>query len=636
MRYYGYVGKYARINLTNGTVCIKPTPKSLARAFIGGSGFAARILWDEVGPEVDPLSPENRLVIATGPVTGTAWPTAGRYMMAAKSPLTGIWGESHAGGHLGPEIKYAGFDFLVIEGRSPEPVYLYLNDGRIEILPAGDFWGLMVHEAVDELKRETDLNAHVACIGPAGEKLVRFAAVISDYHRAHGRTGMGAVWGSKRLKALVVRGHGSVEVARFEQFMEIMQEAHQRGVEHPQAQALAEYGTPLLVAYKQSIGELPTKNHWTGVFDGAENLMAETLKERYWVRTRACFACRTRCKKVYKSTQEPYVVTSEGPEYEAIYSFGSNLGNDNFPSILYANYLCNQYGLDAISTGCTIAFLTECVEKGIVSREEVDGLDLKWGNHEAFIELIHKIAKREGIGNLLAEGVKRAAEKIGRGAEYYALHVKGMEVSGQDGRTHRSIGLSHAVASRGADHLRGLVTVDQLGYEEIAAERWGRDKLPEICNPYSEKWKALAVKTTEDVYALRDTLIVCWYTVSWPPIYWVEDFARVLPAVTGEDAFGKVDELLRIGERIVNLERCFNVREGITRKDDRLPERFTKEPMPQGPGKGQTVNLDIMLDEYYDLRGWDKKTGIPKRETLEKLQLQKQAEELARMGKLPT
>jgi len=636
LKYKGYVGRYALIDLTRQSIHIEPLNEGLARNYIGGSGFAARILYDMLKPGIDPLSPENVVVVATGPLTGTLWPTTGRYMMASKSPLTRIWGESHAGGHFGPEFKYAGFDYLVITGRGERPTYIYIDNGRIELRRAEHLWGLNVHEATDAIKEETDPNAHVACIGQAGENLVRFASVISDYHRAHGRTGVGAVWGSKRLKAIAVRGDGEIEVADPEKFMELVDDAHERVLKHPQARDLAKYGTPLLVGYKQSIGEFPTKNHWTGVFDGAKELMAEVLKERFWVRDRACFSCRVQCKKVYTVREGRYAgIVSEGPEYEGIYSFGSNLGNSDFPSIFYANYLCNNYGLDAISTGCVIAFLTECVERGIVGRDEVDCLDLKWGNHEAFIELIHKIAKREGIGDLLAEGVKRASEKIGRGSEYYAIHVKGLEVSGQDGRTHRSIGLSHAVASRGADHLRGLVTVDQLGYEEIAAKRWGRDKLPDICNPYSEKWKALAVKTTEDVYAVRDLLIVCWYTVSWPPIYWIEDFAKILPAATGEEAFGRVEELLKIGERVVNLERCFNVREGITRKDDRLPRRFIEEPMPEGPGKGQTVNLDLMLDEYYDLRGWDRETGIPRKETLERLGLIKEIEDLRRMGRLP-
>jgi len=342
------------------------------------------------------------------------------------------------------------------------------------------------------------------------------------------------------------------------------------------------------------------------------------------------------CKKVNTVKTGPYAGTlCEGPEYETIMAFGTNCCNADFPSILYANLLCDKYGLDTISTGCIIAFLMECYENRIIDKRDVDGIALFWGDSEAIIALIHKIAKREGIGNMLAEGSYQTAKKIGKGAERYALHVKKLDVSGQDGRTHRSIGLSHATASRGADHLRSLVTVDQLGYEEVAEKRWGADKLPDVCNPYTEKWKAMVVKTTEDVYAVRDCIIQCWYCVSWPPILWIEDFANVLPAATGEPSFGKIDELLLIGNRIVNLERCFNVREGITRKDDTLPKRFLEEPMPEGPGKGQVVNLKVMLDEYYRLRGWDLETGIPKIETLEKLGLHQEASELEGMGKLP-
>ena len=263
----------------------------------------------------------------------------------------------------------------------------------------------------------------------------------------------------------------------------------------------------------------------------------------------------------------------------------------------------------------------ECYEKGLITKDDTGGLELKWGDPDLIIELVHKIARREGFGSVLAEGVRKASEIVGKGTEKYAIHVKGLEISGQDGRAHRSAALTHAVAARGGDHCRGLVTVDQLGYQSIAAKLWGEDKLPDICMPYSEKYKALAVKTVEDVYAVRDSMIVCWYTNSWPPIIWIEDFATALYLVTGYDGFSKPEKVAEIGERIVNLKRLFNVREGITRKDDTLPERFTKEPMPEGPAKGQVANLEVMLDEYYELRGWDKKSGIPKKETVKALGL---------------
>jgi len=633
--YKGYAGQVLRVNLTKHTVKKQALTKKMARGYIGGSGFAARMLYDEIDPGIDPLGPENKIFMGTGPLTGTFWPSSGRYMFATKSPLTGIWGESHSGGHMGPEVKYAGYDAVLLEGRAQNPVYLQIENEEVEIRDASHLWGKDTHETTRILHEDIDKEAQIACIGPAGENLVRYASVITNLYRAAGRAGLGAVMGSKKLKAIAVRGTRPVEVADFDRFMELSEEAHWRILSHPQAQAMSRYGTPLLVGYKQTIGELPTKNHQTGVFPQAEALSAETIRKNYWVKTRSCFACRTMCKKVNTARTGPYAGTlCEGPEYETIMAFGTNCYNADYPSILYANLLCDKYGMDTISTGCTIAFLMECYENGIVNKGDVEDTDLSWGNFDAIIALIHKIAKREGIGNLLAEGSYRAAKKIGKGAKKYALHVKKMEISGQDGRTHRSIGLSHATASRGADHLRSLVTVDQLGYEEVAARRWGSDKLPEVCDPYTEKWKALVVKTTEDVYAVRDCLIQCWYCVSWPPVLWIEDFANILPVATGEPAFGKIDELLLIGNRVVNLERCFNAREGITRKDDSLPERFLKEPMPDGPGKGQVVNLKVMLDEYYELRGWSLESGIPKRETLEKLGLRQEAGELEAMGKL--
>ncbi|MEM3506047.1 MAG: aldehyde ferredoxin oxidoreductase family protein [Candidatus Bathyarchaeia archaeon] len=633
--YKGYAGKILRVNLSKKEIKTQPLKKELARNYIGGSGFAIRILYDELKPGIDPLGAENKLFIGTGPLTGTLWANAGRFMVAAKSPLTGIWGESHCGGHFGPELKYAGYDAILIEGISKEPTYLRIIDDEVKLENASHIWGKDVHEACDIILKDLQENAQITCIGQAGENLVRFASIITNYYRAVGRTGMGAVMGSKKLKAIVVKGSKPVEVVDQDKFIELANEAGKRVLAHPQAQAMNMYGTPLLVMAKQSIGELPTKNHYTGIFPNAEALSAETIREKYWKATKACFSCYTMCKKANYVKQSKYgSIFTEGPEYETIMAFGTNCYVDDFNTVLYANLLCDRYGLDTISTGKVISFAMECYEKGIITKEDANGLDLSWGNADTLITLIHKIAKREGFGNILAEGVRKASSIIGKGSEKYAMHVKGLEISGQDGRTHRSVALTHAVNNRGADHLRSLVTVDQLGYEETAKERWGSDKLPEICDPYSERYKALAVYTCENVYAIRDSLIVCWYTVGWPPIFWIEDFAKVLPLVTGEFAFSNKEELIKIGERIVNLERCFNVREGISVKDDTLPDRFIKEPMPEGPGKGQVANLKIMLEEYYLLRGWE--NGIPKLETLKRLELFDAAEELIKTGKIKT
>lgn len=620
----GYAGRTLRVNLTKGSFSIDSLSTEWIHDYIGGDGFAARILFEEVSPKTDPLGEENKLIVATGPVTGTLWPMSGRTVLVSKSPLTGIWGESHVGGFLGPELKYAGYDVLIVEGKSDEPTYILIQDSDLQLVKATEFWGMKTNEVTAAIRKgHADSDIQVAAIGPAGERLVRFASVIVNNARAAGRTGMGAVLGSKNVKAIAVRGHQAIEVSDHEEFVKLAQDAHRRVRENPQAKEMHKWGTWILTSVKQAIGELPTYNHRTGVFQGWEKLSGEYIRPRYTVSDRACFGCSLGCKKVNYVREGPYAGTlGEGPEYEGLMSFGSLLGIADFPTALKANQLCNQLGLDMISTGATIAFAVEAFENGAIDESTTDGMRLEWGNSEQALQLLEMIAEKKGFGELLAEGSREAARKIGHGCEKYAIQVKGLEVSGQDGRTHRSIGLSHATGARGADHLRSLVTVDQLGYQEVAAKRWGRDKLPEIVDPYTEKYKAAAVVETENVYCLRDSMIVCWYSVSWPPIFWLDDFARVLPLVTGVQSLGSTDELQRIAERQVTLKRLFNVREGISRKDDKLPSRFTDEPMPEGPGKGQRVNLEPMLKDYYRLRGWDMENGLPTKETIRMLSLQ--------------
>ncbi len=643
----GYIGKILRINLSQGRISKEPLPDFVARNYIGGNGFSAYYLYRELEPGIDPLAPENKIVIGTGPLTGTLWPSSGRFTIGAKSPLTGFWGEANSGGFFGAELKYAGYDALIIEGKAKRPVYIEIFNEEVAIKDARHLWGRDTREVTLELKRE-DKETQVLCIGQAGENLVRYASIISSLHRALGRSGQGAVWGSKNLKAIACRGTGRIDVAHFAKFVELAKEAHRRVKEDGAARQMFTYGTNLLVSAKQAIGEFVTRNHSTGVFEGADKLAAEVLKERFHGRPRACFGCSNACKEVYTTSHSnpwaPDMVT-EGPEYEGTMAFGSNCGIDDYDMILYVSDLCNKYGIDQISLGIAISFLMECYENGLLTKEDCDGLELGWGNKEAVVALAHKTAKREGIGDLLAEGVKRASLKLGKETERFAMHVKGQEISGQDGRTHRSVALTHAVGARGADHLRSLVTVDQLGYKAAARKRYqdlfeGKSKreqeaiLNELCNPYSENYKAYAVKTTEDVFAIRDALVVCWYTCGWPPIFWIDDFAKILPLATGEEAFGSIGELMKIGERQVNVKRAFNIREGLTRLDDTLPKRFTEEPMPEGPGKGQVANLKIMLDEYYRLRGWDLETGMIERKTLKRLDLVEVEEELARLKKV--
>ncbi|MFW9908069.1 MAG: aldehyde ferredoxin oxidoreductase family protein [Candidatus Thorarchaeota archaeon] len=623
MKRGGYTRRILRVHLDTRSFHIDPLPSDWIRDYIGGDGFAARILYNEVPARADPLGVENKLLVATGPITGTLWPMSGRTVFISKAAQTGIWGESHVGGFLGAELKYAGFDILIIEGQSEKPVYILVNDSDLEIVSAKEIWGMKTDEATSYIrKRHKDPDIQIGAIGPAGENKVRFASIIVNNARAAGRTGMGAVLGSKNVKAIAIRGHGGITVSDHEHFVELAKKAHMRVRENPQAREMGKWGTWILTAVKQEIGELPTFNHRTGVFSGWDRLTGEYIRPRYTISDRACFGCSLGCKKVNYIPHGTYAGTlEEGPEYEGVMAFGSLLGIDDYPTTLKANQICNKFGMDIISAGATIAFAMELFEKKIIDLSDTGGIALEWGDGEQAIQLLEMMGKREGFGEVLAEGTKIAAEKIGKGAEEFAIHVKGLEVSGQDGRTHRSIGLSHATGARGADHLRSLVVVDQLGYEQVASERWGRDKIPEILNPYIEKYKAIAVHESENAYAIRDTLIVCWYSVSWPPIFWMKDFAEMLPSVTGEKELGSVDNLTEIAERQVTLKRLFNAREGIDRNDDILPKRFTQEPMPEGPGKGQVVDLEPMLNDYYRLRGWDKDTGLPTKDTIKKLNL---------------
>ncbi|MEM3444813.1 MAG: aldehyde ferredoxin oxidoreductase family protein [Thermoplasmata archaeon] len=607
----GYTNRILRVNLSEGKIREEGLCEDLIRNYIGGTGICAKLLFDELKPGINPLSPENKLVFGTGPLTGTLWMSAGRGVVCSKSPATGIWAESHFGGFFAPELKYAGYDFLIVEGASEKPCYLRINDREVSIEKADELWGKNTHEVETALKKSLP-QGEVMCIGRAGEKLVKYAAIITNYSNAAGRTGLGAVMGSKKLKAIAVRGTGSFEVYDGQEYIKKIVEAEEKLKKSQQNQDLHNIGTNILVAYKSAIGELVTRNHGKGIFEGADKITGEYLRKKYFVKHRSCFNCRTRCKKVYRAG-----VISGGPEYEGTMAFGSNCLVSDFEPIHQANYLCNQYGLDAISAGCVIAFAMECYENGLLKSE----FPVNWGDGNVVVKLVRMIGEREGIGDMLAEGTREVAKKLG--AEKFAMEVKGLEISGQDGRAHRSVALTHAISVRGADHLRSLVTVDQLGYREAAKHRFGEHTLPEICDPYSETHKALAVKVCEDVFAVRDALITCWYTCGWPPVFWLEDFAEILYPVTGM-RFTK-EELAIVGERIANLRRLFNVREGLDAKDDYLPERFLKEPMPEGPAKGQVVNLEKMLKEYYMLRQWSD-NGLPTEECAARLGLLKEWE----------
>ena len=628
-KYCGYAGQILDVDLTRGKVLPKPLDEKLAREYLGGAGLCSRILYDEVEPRTRPLGPENVLIIAAGPLTGTLFPQASRHVVAAKSPLTDIWGESHAAGHWGPELKFAGFDAIIFRGRSPRPVYLWIDNGKVEIRDARRLWGHDVYETDDVIKEELgDGRIKLLYIGQAGENLVRFAAVMNDLDRASARSGLGAVMGSKRLKAIAVRGERDIPIADKKNYVKLMDELHAKMLADPFTQGRADYGTPSLVELMNEIGRLPTRNYETGVFEHAEEIGGKLIRRKYLVKPRADFACLQRCGRYTCVPEGPYKYIGGSPEYETLACMGSKCGIGNVEAILYMHYLCNRYGMDTCSCGGTIAWAMECFERGLITEKDTGGLDLSFGNHETMVEIVKMIAMRKGFGDLLAEGSHRAAQKIGKGAEKYVMAIKKQELAGQDGRAQKSMGLGNATAARGADHLYAFPVLDEVGFEKAIKERFGSKYLPEIGEKLNPKYKGLMVKECEDFAVVVESVGICKYGTMIPPTFYYKDVLRALNATTGMRLTER--ELRKIGERIVNLNRMFNVREGIRRKDDTLPERLLKEPSPEGPPKGHVVELDQMLDEYYKLRDWDLKTGLPAKKKLRKLDLEFTMKDLRR------
>ena len=627
--YQGYTGKWLYVNLTTGQIEPREYDAALAEGYLGGNGFGTRLLWQEVGPEVDPLSPENLLVFATGPLCGTLVPNAGRMEVVAKSPLTGIYGDANAGGFFGPELKFAGWDAVVVAGQSPHPVYLAIADDRVELRDARDLWGLTTSRTEASIRRAWgDPQVKTATIGPAGEHLVRFAAIQITPQRSAARCGLGAVMGSKRLKAVAVRGRGHVRVADPVRFHGLATDFHHRIRDNPFFPAVSAHGTPGIVALMDPLGRFPTKNFQMGSFPEVDKISAEALAARAFVRHLSCFGCPVGCDKLYRLPDGPHAgLALRSVEYETLNSMGACLWNADLDSILAANRLCDELGMDTISAGRAISLAMELWEQEIINLDDTGGLALRWGDMTLVLQLLEMIAVRRGFGDLLAEGVRRAAQVIGGSAEQYAMHVKGMGIPAQDGRAQKSMGLAHATSSRGADHLKGFPTIDETGYPEEARRRYGEQYLPEMADPLATKHKPMLVKDGEDFGAVVDSVGVCKSggTFVFAELYW-PDLAAALEAATGIEM--PVERLKRIGERIYNLQRCYNVWHGIGRADDCLPRRFADEPSPSGNAMGQVIDLEPMLDEYYRLRGWDQTTGWPTAKKLRQLGLEDAAERL--------
>ncbi|ABN69774.1 aldehyde ferredoxin oxidoreductase [Staphylothermus marinus F1] len=626
----GYMGRILRVNLWRNKYYIEPLPpETVLRSWIGGRGLGVYLALKEIDPKADPLGPRNKAFVMTGPITGVAGvPESGRWCSVTKSPLTDTIHDSQSGGKFGPELKFAGFDAVILEDVSEKPVYLWIHDGKVEIRDATHLWGKDVHATTDiiqeelapEIGRDEAKKIKVLAIGPAGENLVRFAALINDKSRAAGRGGHGAVWGSKKIKAIAVRGHMKPKVAKEEVFKEVVAKMVKKHRESPvTSEGLPKLGTAILVNIINKAGIFPTRNFRTGVFEGAEKISGETLAEKYLDKKKSieesCWGCVITCARYTKIKNSPFSGEGGGPEYETIWAFGAQTGTDNLEAISKANFLCNELGLDTISMGHTIGTLMELVEMGKIPPEKLRGLNVKWGSPEAIVELVWRTAYRSGIGDELAEGSWRLANKYG--APEVSMSVRKQELPAYDPRGAQGHGLAYATSNRGGCHLRAyMISPEVLG-------------VPSLVDRFSTKGKPALVKEFQDVFAVIDSMVVCKFSSF---AIWDEDYAEIISAVTGWDI--SKEEVHRIGERIYNAERAFNVLSfGDGREYDTLPKRLLEEPMPEGPAKGHVVRLNEMLDEYYKLRGWI--DGRPTRAKLEELGLKWVADRLEEEGLLP-
>ena len=617
---YGYGGTILRVDLNQGTLHRHPTEEHLAHAFLGGRGLNVKRLWDELPAHTDGLSPANLLIFGVGPLVGTTFPGGARFNVSAMSPQTGILGDSNAGGFFGPELKFAGYDQVIIQGRARHPVYLWIQDDAVELRDAQPLWGLDVWDTTAAIQQELgDANIQVATIGQGAENGVRFAGVFVNLVRAAARTGMGTVMASKNLKAVAVRGTGSFPVADLSRFKDIIERLDGIILNHPEYEIRYRLGTTKLIRALDGIGGLPTRHFQRGRFEHADAVSGEAVEARYKVKSKACFACTIPCSR-FLVVDDPRFpdLRLEGPEFEPLAGFTARVGNGDLALGLKCVDLANRYGLDAITLSEVIAWAMECYQRGLISREEADGLDLTWGHGETILALIHRVAHREGFGDLLADGVRQAARRLGRGSEEIALHGKGLELFQADVRSIKAYGLGNAVSSRGADHLRSEPWFEFSNDPEEGIRRYG---IPETAFRLEYKGKGLVVKHFEEMAAISDATGVCKNTYNNMEVLDWEGTAELLQATTSWDLDGEA--VRQIGERIVNLERLFIAREGITRRDDTLPRRFLEEPLPEGsgPSTGSVLELEPMLDEYYRARGWDVATGWPTKEKLRELGL---------------
>jgi len=604
---YGWHLKILRVNLTTHKVTTEDVDPKIARDYLGGRGWAIHYLYKEMDPMADPLSPENKLIFATGPLTATPAPTGNRYMVVTKSPLTGALAHSNSGGEFPTWMKRTGFDLYIFEGKSPEPVYLFVNEDQVEVRSAAHVWGKDTHETTDILKAETSEEARVACIGPAGENLALMAAIMNDKHRAAARSGVGAVMGSKNLKAVVAMGSKNPPLHDPEGMRTLSVDTSKNvGADVKKGSNMRIYGTSYVPQVTNTLGILPTRNFLQGTFEGVNNVDGDALKNQYLIRHTPCYRCPLSCGRLTEVPDGPYKGKGEGPEYETISSLGTGCGVSNLAALVKANYLCNEYGMDTISTGMTIAAAMEMYEKGYIP-EEVIGQPLKFGDHDAMIAMIKLMAYNEGFGKELAQGSYRLAEKYGH--PEIAVTTRKQEFPGYDPRGSQGMGLLYATSNKGASHMEG-----DVAYEEVFG-------VPVKENPLTTEGKPELVKHFEDSFALMDSSGVCVfvgirYMFNKDRMILPQTLANMMNLSTG--AGYTAEEALRAADRVYTLERMFLLKAGST--EDTLPHRMLHEPLPDGPAKGKVVELDKMLPEFYKLRGWDEK-GWPTKEKLADLGL---------------
>jgi aldehyde:ferredoxin oxidoreductase len=605
----GYAGRFLRVNLSARTVANEPLPMQVAMDFIAGRGFGIKYLYDELAPHVDPLGEHNKLLLVPGLLAGTPAQAVSRWVACTKSPLTGCYARSSAGGDFGAWMKFAGYDFILIEGKADKPVYLYITDDGTHLMDASELWGKDTAKTQDWLEQRYGKSIRIACIGPAAENLVKYAALVTG-RRTASRCGVGTVMGSKGLKAVAIKARRNLNLHDPDGFKKLVKEQFDIIRASDYYRYHKDVGTTEGAISRNSLGVYPVKNFRYSQLVGYEEMSAEAYR-KLRVGDFGCYSCSARCGKIHVVTEGPYAgARSEGPEYESLWSFSGPIDSTNIDATIAADQLCDDLGLDTISTGGCIGFAYELYEKGIISKEDTDGLELTYGNHAAMITLIKKIGRREGFGDILAEGTAGAARRIGKGAEAYAIQTKGLELAGYEPRALKATGFGYATSNIGGSHGNG----------SLAFQEWGMP-VPRTVDRFADEGKADIVIFNQNNSGL-EVGIVCAFAHEWGD-WFPRLFNKMLKTVTGIEEFADWNYLRKAGERIVNLDRAFNVRDGFDRRHDTLPQRFQSEPLHTGkaPGEGEMVrSLDKFLDEYYKLRGWTE-TGIPYREKLEELGL---------------